>query len=77
MRRLDWFLAAVVATFLLGALAVQAFGWRPDGFSDPRFPAAASVEATVRRLVIPRIGSPIHANCPAAWAAHPRAEIQS
>jgi hypothetical protein len=31
MRRLDWFLAAVVASFLIGALAMAATGGWPAG----------------------------------------------
>ena len=77
MRRLDWFLAAIVASFLVGVLAVQAFGWRLDGF-DIRWTPAPSVETTVRRLVIPHVVSPMRAVCPAPWVAvHAKKALQS
>jgi hypothetical protein len=72
MRRVDWFLAAVIGVFLVSALAAHAFGLRLDLPGDQHFAPPGQIETTVRRLVIPRPVSPLHADCPAALAA-PRA----
>jgi hypothetical protein len=69
MRRVDWFLAAVIGVFLVSALAAHALGLRLDLPLDPRLAPAGEVETTVRRLVIPRPVSPLHADCPAALSA--------
>jgi hypothetical protein len=77
MRRLDWFLAAVVASFLIGVLAVHALGLRFGGAADPRFWSAGQADTTVRRLIIPPHTSSIQTSRPAAWAARGPAEVQS
>ena len=62
MRRLDWFLAAVIVAFLLASLAAQ-------GLSRAMVEVAAGAPATTResfmqRLVSPS-GDPISVQCPA------------
>jgi hypothetical protein len=76
MRRLDWFLAAVVASFLIGVLAVHALGLRFDGAADPSFSPAGPTETTVRRLIIPPPTSSIQRSHAAA-GARGRSEVQS
>ena len=52
MRRLDWFLAGVVAMFLLGAIAIEASAWSLGGFMARRAEAMSDDGAiSVRRLV--------------------------
>jgi hypothetical protein len=51
MRRLDWFLAAVVVSFLIGAVVVEAAGAAIAGLGiGPGHPFAAT-DISVRRLV--------------------------
>jgi hypothetical protein len=51
MRRLDWFLAAVVVSFLIGAVVVEAAGSAIAGLGiGPARPFAAT-DISVRRLV--------------------------
>jgi len=54
MRRLDWFLLAVIGVFLAGALAAQALGGAVSQIAGSR----------VVELVSPRADSPISAQCP-------------
>jgi hypothetical protein len=61
MRRLDWFLAAVIVTFLLACMAAQ-------GLSRAMVDVAAGAPSTSResfmqRLVRPH-GDPISVQCP-------------
>ena len=52
MRRLDWFLAAIVAMFLLSAVAIEASAWSLGGFMARRAEAISDDGAiSVRRLV--------------------------
>jgi hypothetical protein len=60
MRRLDWFLAAVIVVFLLASLAAQ-------GLSRAMVEVAAGAPSTresfMQRLVSPH-GDPISVQCP-------------
>jgi hypothetical protein len=56
MRKLDWFLLAVIGVFLAGALAAQALGGALS--------AIGGGEHLVERLVSPRADSPMSAQCP-------------
>jgi len=52
MRRVDWFLAGIVAMFLMGAVAVEASAWSLGGFMARRAAAISDDGAiSVRRLV--------------------------
>ena len=60
MRRLDWFLAAVIGAFLAAGIAAQALSQAVVGAIDG---AAATRESFVERLVSPN-GEPISVQCP-------------
>ncbi len=51
MRRLDWFLAAVVASFLVGALAMAASGGWETSIGLKPAPRLAPTDVSARRLV--------------------------
>ena len=52
MRRLDWFLAAIVALFLMGAVAIEAGAWTFHALGAARVRAGDAAGAIqVRRLV--------------------------
>ena len=59
MRRLDWFLAAVVAAFLISAAVVEAHLLTFDAVPLARPPLIGVGEVTVRRLVSQLPHSPI------------------
>jgi hypothetical protein len=54
MRRLDWFLAAVIGLFLAIAVAVEANGWASAAFDHPHKDGhlAATVAADIARLPV-------------------------
>jgi hypothetical protein len=58
MRKLDWFLAAVVATFLVVATAIEASSFSMPGVSTQLSSAGGVGEVAVRRLVS-RLPSPV------------------
>ena len=60
MRRLDWFLAAVIGAFLFAGLAAQALSQAAAGVAGG---APAARESFVERLVSPH-GEPISVQCP-------------
>ncbi len=60
MRRLDWFLAAVIGAFLLACAAAQALS---QAMVDVVAGASATRESFVERLVSPH-GDPISVQCP-------------
>ena len=51
MRRLDWFLAAVVAGFLVGAVAMAVAGGWPAVYGLRAEPGFATSEVSIQRLV--------------------------
>jgi len=50
MRRLDWFLAAVVVSFLIGAVVVEAAGSAIAGLGFGALRPFESTDISVRRL---------------------------
>jgi hypothetical protein len=60
MRRLDWFLVAVIGSFLLACVAAQALSQAVVGVMEG---ASATRESFVQRLVSPS-GEPISVQCP-------------
>jgi hypothetical protein len=60
MRRLDWFLAAVIGAFLVACVAAQAMSQVVVGVMDG---ATASRQSFVQRLVSPN-AEPISVQCP-------------
>jgi len=60
MRRLDWFLAAVIGAFLIACLAEQA---RSHAMADLAGGAADARQVFVQRLVSPH-GDPVSVACP-------------
>jgi len=54
MRRLDWFLAAVIGLFLAIAVAVEANGWASAALDRPHKDGrlAATVAADIARLPV-------------------------
>ena len=59
MRRLDWFLAAVIGAFLAACVAAQAMSQAVVGVME----GVASRQSFVERLVSPN-GEPISVQCP-------------
>jgi hypothetical protein len=51
MRRLDWFLAAIVATFLIGAIAIEASALSLGSAALMRPQAISAGDVSLRRLV--------------------------
>jgi len=49
MRKLDWLLAAVIGTFLVGALMAQAIDWAMTGVGGPE--QGASGQSLLERVV--------------------------
>ena len=60
MRRLDWFLAAVIGAFLLASLTAQAMS---QVMVDLAGGASAARQSFAERLVSPN-GDPISVQCP-------------
>jgi hypothetical protein len=60
MRKLDWFLAAVISAFLLACVAAQALS---QAMVDVAGGASAARQSFVQRLVSPT-GDPISVQCP-------------
>ena len=60
MRRLDWFLAAVIGSFLFACVAAQALSQAVVGVMEG---ASATRESFAERLVSPN-GEPISVQCP-------------
>ena len=60
MRRLDWFLAAVIGAFLLACLAEQALS---HAMGDLASGAVTARQSFMQRLVSPN-GDPISVACP-------------
>jgi hypothetical protein len=60
MRRLDWFLAAVIGSFLLACVAAQAMSQAVVGVIDG---GSATRESFAQRLVSPN-AEPVVVQCP-------------
>jgi len=59
MRRLDWFLAAVVVSFLLGVVTVETTGSLISHFGFGHLHGFSAGDVSVRRLVSHLPGVPI------------------